>query len=73
MTDDDGQVRFGDQAIALHAVAHRVGAEVEEVGRLGVVIDETVRPEAVDDVAAQVLVPLLERVLAMKPHRAEQA
>ena len=64
--DQDHQVGIDQQAVALDAVAHRVLAEILQVGRFAVVIDQPSRVELIDDLLAQVPVEFFKGVLPMQ-------
>ena len=71
MTDHNGKIRLCDDPVALHHIAHLIGSVIQDV-RLGIVIDDPVRPEPVHRLFPQVRVPLLERVLSMQSCRAQE-
>ncbi len=73
MPDHDRHVRLGHEPVALDTVAHGIGPEIAEIRRLDIMVDQAVGPEPIDDVLAEIPVPLFQGVLAVQPHAAEQS
>ena len=72
VTDNDGQIRFGHQAVALDGIAHLIGAEITQIRGFDIMADQAIRPELINDFLAQIPVPFFECVFTMKPHTAQQ-
>jgi len=69
--DHDAEIRLGHKTVALHHVSHGVFPIITEV-RLGVVVHDTVRIEAVHNLFSQIPVPLLQGVFTVEPRGAKK-
>ena len=72
MAHNDGQVRFCQQMIALNDVAHIVGAEIIQVWRFRIVVNQMSWPELIHNLLSQVPIPFLKGIFAVQPRSAEQ-
>ena len=65
MPDHDHEIGIHEQPVALDSIAHLVDAEILQIGRFAVVVDEAAGIELIDDFLAEIPVEFFEIVLTM--------
>ncbi len=72
MADNDRKVCFRNQPITLDYIPQPIFSVITQIRRIGVMVDYSVRPELLNDLLAEIPLPLFPGVFPVKPHRAEK-